>query len=487
MKRHMTNDQLPSPDSQHGTASRRLGVGRWKLGVVVASLAAAVLAAQQPPPASQQPPSPAPQQPTDIGVRITGDPGVPLRFAVPDFVAVTPSSAETAKMLGQVLWDDLNFEREFYMIPRDTAATIPAARSPEQVAFQSWGELGADAVFFGTVEQKGNDILVQVRLFKVQTRQSVFSQEYTIAARSARRIAHEISDAVHLQQAALRGVARTRLTFVSDRNNESVLGTVEKRNVKEVYVTDYDGANQQRITTTRQLNLNPSWSSDARAIAYSAFRNNGVPEIFLSFIYTGVLQNLTKGRFPSGGASLPVFSPDGKRIVFHATPPGGSAPDLYIMDVDGSNPRRITTPPDSDTTPTWSPSGTQIAFTSDRTGKAQIYIMNADGSNVRRLPIPDGEADRATWAPAPYNEIAYSARTGAGYDIKVHELTTGQTRQLTFGEGTNESPAYSPSGRHLAFTSTRRGNVQIFTVARDGNDVRQITRTGNNQTPDWSN
>ena len=43
-------------------------------------------------------------------------------------------------------------------------------------------------------------------------------------------------------------------------------------------------------------------------------------------------------------------------------------------------------------------------------------------------------------------------------------------RQLTFGEGSNESPAYSPNGRHLAFTSTRAGKVQVFTVARDGQE-----------------
>ena len=59
-------------------------------------------------------------------------------------------------------------------------------------------------------------------------------------------------------------------------------------------------------------------------------------------------------------------------------------------------------------------------------------------------------------------------------------------RQLTFGEGTNESPAFAPNGRHLAFTSTRAGKSQIFTIARDGKDLRQITRTGNNYQPDWS-
>jgi TolB protein len=291
-----------------------------------------------------------------------------------------------------------------------------------------------------------------------------------------------------MQQRGVRGVARTRLTFVSDRLRESVLGTVEKRSVKEIWVADYDGANELRITNSRDLNLNPSWSADARAIAYSAYRGNNTPEILLSFITTGVLQNLTKGRLRNGGASLPVFSPDGRQIVFHGTAEGASAPDLFVINVDGSNLRRLTTHPDSDTTPTWSPSGTQIAFTSDRTGRPQIYLMNADGTGgAQRLPIPDAEADRATWAPSPFNEIAYSARNGPGYDIKVHDLATRQSRQITFSEGSNESPAYSPSGRHLAFTSTRSGLVQVFTIGRDGNGLRQITRTGNNQTPDWSN
>lgn len=95
-------------------------------------------------------------------------------------------------------------------------------------------------------------------------------------------------------------------------------------------------------------------------------------------------------------------------------------------------------------------------------------------------------ADRPTWSPAPFNEVAYTARTGPGNDIKVIELATGQVRQLTFGEGTNESPSFSANGRHIAFMSTRSGKSQIFTIARDGKDLRQITRAGNDFQPDWS-
>ena len=456
--------------------------GPAPLAIAAALLTAGIVAAQQP----QQQPVPAPQQPSEIVTRIDSGSGAPPHYAVPDFIALTSGAAPIAQMLAQVLWDDLAFEREFDMMPRDINKTVAVARTPDQISFGAWRENGADAVFFGTVEQKGNDVLVEVRLFNVRTRTSVFGQQYTIAARSARRIAHEVADAIHQQQRGVRGVARTRLAFVSDRTRESLLGTVEKRTGKEVYVVDYDGANELRITNSRDLNVNPSWSSDARAIAYSAYRRNVAPDILVSFIYTGVLQNLTKGRLPDG-SYLPVFSPDGRQVAFAATPQGAGAQDIFLVNADGTNLRQLTTHPDSDTTPTWSPSGTQIAFTSDRTGKPQIYVMNLDGSGLRRLPIPDGEADRATWAPAPFNEIAYSARTGPGYDIKVYELSSGVTRQITLSEGSNESPSYSPSGRHLAFMSTRSGLWQVFTIGRDGNGLRQVTRSGNNQTPDWSN
>ena len=142
--------------------------------------------------------------------------------------------------------------------------------------------------------------------------------------------------------------------------------------------------------------------------------------------------------------------------------------------------------PAIDVTPTWSPAGTQIAFTSDRGGSPQIYVMGADGLNLRRV-TSESYADRPTWSPAPFNEIAFAARTGTGFDIKVLDLATSQTRQITFSEGTNESPAYSPNGRHLAFTSTRTGSSQIFTIDRDGRNARQVTRDGNNFTPAWSN
>jgi len=462
---------------------RKLWTGNLKVSGYLVAVAGifATWITSSPVAGSLQASAQAPQQPSEVAVVISGDPGTPPRYAVPDFIAASPDATEAAKTITQVLWDDQAFERELYLIPRDTYSTIPPARSADQVPFAAWRELGADAVFFGTVTRMGNDIRVEVRLFNIRTQQSVFSKEYTGTVANPRLYAHTVADEIHQQQRALRGVARTKLAFSSDRNRERMVGTVESRDVKEVYMADYDGANPRRITTNRQLNITPVWSPDARSIAYTSYRR-GYPDIFVALIYQGLQQEPTKGV---GQNMLPMYSPDGTRIAFMSNREGN--PEIYVMNVDGSNVRRITNHPAIDVTPTWSPTGTQLAFTSDRAGTPQIYIIGADGLNLRRLTTSESYADRPTWSPPPFNEIAFAARTGPGYDIKIYDLATGATRQLTFGEGTNESPAYSPNGRHLAFTSTRAGRVQIFTIGRDGRGIKQVTRDGSNFTPSWSN
>ena len=116
-----------------------------------------------------------------------------------------------------------------------------------------------------------------------------------------------------------------------------------------------------------------------------------------------------------------------------------------------------------------------------------MYVIGADGvGQAQRITVSESYADKPTWSPAPYNEIAYTARTGPGNDIKVIDMATREVRQLTFGEGSNESPAFAPNGRHIAFTSTRAGKKQIFTISRTGRDLKQLTRVGNNEHPDWS-
>ncbi len=468
MMRHRTSPLVPCA----------VGVALLLLAATTPFPAASGLDVLQTPPPQSQPP----QQQGEIVLSLSGEPGARQKYAVPDFIArsADTETADAAKLLGAVLWDDLAFEREFYMVPRDTYRSIPPATSMQAIPFDRWKELGADALVMGSVERTGpTTFRVEVRLFEVKSGRQAMAREYTGTLANPRVYAHTAADEIHQAQRALRGAARTKLAFTSDRDGDRMVGTVQQRGVKDIYIADYDGANQRRVTVSKTLNLYPTWSPDGRTLAYTSYLS-GFPDIFLSRIYEGVLEKPTGGKYQNW---LSAWSPDGTRLCFTSTRDGNS--ELYVMDRNGSNLRRLTNNPAIDTTPTWSPSGSQIAFTSDRGGTPQIYVIDIDGLNVRKL-TNEAYCDRPTWSPAPFNEIAYVSRMGSGYDIRVYTLATQEIRQLTNGEGKNESPSFAPNGRHVAFSSTRSGKQQIYTIGRDGQGLKQVTTVGNNQNPDWS-
>jgi TolB protein len=417
-------------------------------------------------------------------VRLTADPGQKVRLAVPDFRALSGDSETRAAALtiAEVLQSDFEFEREFSLVTRNAIAGIPVSTTGPENQWDRWSAAGADAVLVGTIEKTSSGVRVQVYLFRVGTGMQVFGKQYTGSIANPRFLAHTIADEVHLHQ-GLQGVARTKLTFSSNRDGERTAVTFAQRNAQEIYISDYDGANQRRVTINRNLNITPSWSPDAQAIAYTSYVS-GFPDINVSWIHKGLLTRPARGTDRQHNF-LPVFSPDGTRIAFSSNRDGNN--EIYVMNADGSNVRRITRHPGIDITPTWSPSGTHVAFVSERSGSPNIWRVDAQGLEPPVKLTNESHVDRPTWSPPPLNEIAYTSRTGgAGFDIKVLDVATRSVRAITTGEGSNESPAFSPTGRHIAFTTTRWGKTQIAVIGRDGRGVRQITRSGDNKFPNWS-
>jgi TolB protein len=162
--------------------------------------------------------------------------------------------------------------------------------------------------------------------------------------------------------------------------------------------------------------------------------------------------------------------------------------DIWVANADGTGPRNLTAgSPSSETAPCWSPTGQELAFTSNRLGTPQVFVMDADGLNVRRLTKVGNYNDAPAWNPSKeFAEIAYTSRLEGGFEVAVVKLGSEEVRQITTGRGSCEYPTWAPNGRHLAFSCNRGGTWQITVSNRDGSAVQALASgPGNNVQPDW--
>jgi TolB protein len=435
-------------------------------------------------------------QQSNISVDLTNA-GRPPRLAIPAFLVPAGDSelAAAAKTVADVLWADIEFEEEFDLVSREAAAGVPAATSIETIDYDRWAALGAGFVVLAKVQREAAGFSVALQLVGVSgpsAKKAGFARSYNpCTIRSPRACAHAISDSMHRDIRHLDGVAQTKLAFTSDRMGQQMAGRpiANSGSAKEIYIADYDGANQQQITGNQSLNIAPVWGPDGRTIAYTSYVSR-FSDIYLRNIY-----ETTPPTRPAGGTDgsdaiqnrLPAWSPDGAKIAFVSARAGGV--DIWVVNRDGSGLRQLTFSNKmsvSNSSPTWSPTGAQIAFTSDRTGSNQIYVIGADGTGLRQLTFGCQGCDRPTWSPL--NVIAYTAGAGPGHDIYALDLSSNQTRQITDGQGSNESPTFAPNGRHIAFVTTRWGKEQVATVDITGrrDSIRRVTDLGNNRYPNWS-
>ena len=417
----------------------------------------------------------------EVSIVLRGRDGALPRVAVGLFAGQHENGdqADPAAEVVRTLRSDLEFEGVFNLVPADRLEAPPWSAVPGAPPIEAWRGVDVDGVLACAVRAEEDALVVEARLYETGAGQLAFGRAARGPAANPRAIAHLLAHELLQEQAGLRSVTMTRLAFVSDRSGSRREPTGYLRRIKEIFVSDYDGANQRPLTADGDLVLTPNWSPDGQAVAYTAFRS-GFQQILVARPGEG-----RTAAAPTGGGKtwLPAWSPDGQRLAFTSNRDGNE--EIYVARADGSGRVRLTHHPRIDTSPAWSPDGTRIAFTSARTGSPQIWVMDADGGNQRAL-THERYCNRPTWSAAPFNEIAYVSRTRTGFDIKVIEVETGAERQLTFGHGFNESPAWAPSGRHLAFCSTRSGSQQIWTMTRTGGDLRQVTRAGNNSMPAWS-
>lgn len=160
------------------------------------------------------------------------------------------------------------------------------------------------------------------------------------------------------------------------------------------------------------------------------------------------------------------------QIVFHSDRDGDD--EIFLMNADGSNPRKLTNNSATDEYAAISNDGTKIAFVSDRGGSEHLYVMDADGTDARQLTGLTGFSGFPTWSPND-SKIAFDDERSGNREIyTINADASGRTR-ITNNSASDFSPTWSPDGSKIAFTSDRDGDKEIYSINPDGTGLRQIT------------
>jgi TolB protein len=344
------------------------------------------------------------------------------------------------------------------------------AGSPVGASYLGFGyaaEQGGQFVAFGHLYNTGVADIAGAKLIR-----KLYSGSLDEAG--ARKAAHEYAADI-LAQFGAPSLAGSKVYFVSDRQGK---GT------KEIWVMDFDGSNQRRLTQFGSITTMPAVSPDGSRLAFTSYAK-GQPRIMMFATETGRFVPFFNPPAPTNGT--PSFTPDGQTVMY-ASSIGGFM-QIYSASIDGSGARRISTSRSIEVEPKVNPKNPgEMVFVSGRGGLQQIYRMNIDGADVTRLTNGEGEAGNPAWHPEG-KHIAFAWTRGfapGNWNVFIMDVASRETVQLTHGEGRNENPTWAPDGRHLVFSSNRSGRSQIYSMLADGTELKALTSEGNNWMPVWS-
>jgi TolB protein len=397
---------------------------------------------------------------------------MPIAVAPFGWASAEPEPAATVSSIVSA-----NLRRSGLFDPMDEAGMIDRPVQPAEVRFGTWRLLKVDHLVIGQVRDAadGFGYEIEYHLLDVLTGRILLSQALGVGPGDLRFGAHRVSDAIYEALIGVPGAFATRIAYVVASGEDS--GSP----LYELVVADADGFNEQAVVRNAEPILSPTWSPDARKLAYVSFAT-GRSNVIVQDLYTGQNEVVSSERGINGA---PAFSPDGRTLAVSLSRSG--SPNIWLLDLTGQQrPRQLTQHWSINTEPVFSADGQEVLFTSDRAGRPQIYRISIDGGEAERLTYEGRYNAHASLGPEGRMMAVIFSEGDEDYRIAVHDRETGRLSVLSDGR-LDESPSFAPNGSMVLYAARENGRGILAAASADGR-VRQrlVTSSGDVREPAWS-
>jgi TolB protein len=226
--------------------------------------------------------------------------------------------------------------------------------------------------------------------------------------------------------------------------------------------------------------MSPAWSADGEWLAYVSFERR-VSAVYVQQVRTGT-RRMVSARAGINGA--PAWSPDGKKLALTLSGTNGNL-DIYLLDLGTQQLTRLTTDPSIETEAGFTPDGTGMYFTSDRSGNPQVYRLTLGSNEPPRRVTFSGSYNARPRVSPDGKQLAVLTLDQGQYRIGVQDIASGTLQVLSKGNQ-DESPSFAPNGSMVILAGRDRGRGVLQTVSIDGQtSFRLNADAGEVREPVW--
>ena len=182
-------------------------------------------------------------------------------------------------------------------------------------------------------------------------------------------------------------------------------------------------------------------------------------------------------------AMNPSWDAAGQQVVF--TSYARMFPHLNVVGRDGSGRRDVTTGVELNASPSFSPDGKRIVFAGSQAGNPDIFTINTDGSGLKRLTTSHAVESTPRWSPVG-NQILFTSSAAGTPQLYLMDPEGANQRRVTFAGDWNDEGAWAPDGSKIAYACRNGGDFQICVMNLATGQALQLTQEGSNGHPTWS-
>ena len=374
--------------------------------------------------------------------------------------------------VSNIVKNDLNRTGEFRILDNKQLLSIPT--NEDNLNYSDFKLLGIDYIVMGSLEEEDtSNISAVYKIFSVQKESQLRTSTVYGVPNKLKQLAHYISDGIYEEITGLKGVASTRLLYVT----EEFSGGISQFKLN---VADADGSNEQILLRSNEPIISPSWSPDSKKVAYVSFET-GMAKVFIQNIATGKREIVLENKFQ---ISSPSWSPNGKFMSLTLYQDGNA--EIYILNLKNKNLTRLTNHYSIDTESSWSPNGSKIMFTSGRSGSPQLYEINLKKFNAKPQRITFEGNYNAKGSYLPNGEgVVFVHRKNSNFQIALKYFNENFVRPLTNSQ-LDESPSISANGNVIIYAISENETGLLAGVTLSGARFRLPMKKGEVREPSWS-